>query len=111
MVQTEKDGTANSYSDGVAGGGRRGGEGAVRGPLKNFRAGSSSGGSRKKSGRRRVGGIREKGGDDRDSESYGSGERTSSADDDDDGSSGSRVRHVFDVEAVGQYIRTSAGVA
>ena len=89
VVQTAKDGTEDSYGDGVAGGGRRGGDG-VRGPLKNFRAGSSSGGGgRKRRGRRRVGGIREKrGGDDGDSDSYDSGQGSGSAD---DRSSGSQV--------------------
>lgn len=81
-VQTAKDG------DGLAGGGTRGrggggGEGAVRGPLKNFRVsgGGSGRGSRKGRKRgRRVGGIKGKGGDvdddDSDSCSY-SGEGSS----------------------------------
>lgn len=85
-VQTAKDG------DGAAGGVGRGGDGAVRGPLKNFRAGSASargGGGRgrgrgRKRRRRRIGGIIGKGGsDDGDSDSYYSGGSSSA-----DGSSG-----------------------
>lgn len=106
VVQTAKDGAGDLYGDGVAGGGRRGGDG-VRGPLKNFRAGSSSGGGRgggrRRRGGRRVGGIREKGGggDDGDSDPYDSGEGSSSAD---DRSSGSQVRHRFGVKAVHHHV-------
>lgn len=104
MVQTAKDGTGDSHGDGVAGGGRRGGEG-VRGPLKNFRAGSSSGGGRgggrRRKGSRRVGGIGEKGGGDGDdSDSYDSGEGSSSAD---ERSSGSQVRHLVVAKTVCHY--------
>lgn len=90
-VQTAKDGTAtgmDSYGDGLAGGGRRGrggggGEGAVRGPLKNFRASGAGGGKGRRRGGGRVGGIREKGGDDDDgddSDSYSYAGDGSSAD-------------------------------
>lgn len=94
-MQTAKDG------DGAAGGVGRGGDGAVRGPLKNFRAGSGSAGGgrggrgrgrgRKRSGRRRrVGGIRGKAGSDDDGDSDSSYSGGSSSD---DGSSGgSQVR-------------------
>lgn len=96
VVQTAKDGAADHYGDG----GRRGGEG-VRGPLKNFRVGSSSWGGRgggRKGGRRRVGGIRAKdGGRDGASDSYDSDEGSSSPD---DRSSGSQVRHLIDATAV-----------
>eukprot|EP00903_Cladosiphon_okamuranus_P008645 g8289.t1 len=88
VVQTAKEETGDPYGDGLAGSSRRGGEG-VRGPLKNFRAGSGGGhgGGRKGRGRRRVGGIREKGGgDDGDSDSYDSGEGSSSAEDRSSGS-------------------------
>lgn len=93
VVQTTKDGAGDPYGDGMAGGSRRGGEG-VRGPLKNFRAGSGGGrrGGRRGRGRRRVGGIREKGGgDDGHSDSYDSGEGCRSAS---GRSIGSQVRHL-----------------
>ena len=89
-VQTLKDGTAGVDADDYPGargawaaGGRRGrtaddGEGAVRGPLKNFRAASSSAGGRGRRGRKHRGR--------RDGDSEYSGEG-SSADD----SEGSKV--------------------
>ncbi len=97
-VQTAKDG------EGAAGGVGRGGDGAVRGPLKNFRAGSGSAGGgrgrgrdRKRRGRRRrVGGIRGKAGSDEDGDSDSSYSGGSSSD---DGSSGgSQVRRPCFVE-------------
>lgn len=100
-VQTLKDGTAGVDADDYPGargalaaaaarGRRRGGnaddgdgEGAVRGPLKNFRAGSSAGGGRRgRRGRKSKG--RRGGNGDADDSDY-SGER-SSADDDSEGS-------------------------
>lgn len=83
-MQTAKDGATPAKMDG----------GGVRGPLKNFRAGSSSaGGGRRGKRSGRVGGIREKRGRGENSDSYYSGEGSSGNEYSDGGSQVSTVQN------------------